>query len=813
MKLFRAMISSFLIVSMLATHTLALAEMPKWSYDPGPDPQSALGKQLIDINASIPHMPEISEQVMGDQKFRPAFGPIPWRMRSTPNSVKILFIGQDGTHIAEAAGRPATAGFGGRAQDLAAYFGVGESAAFINAYAYTIKGQYGAFESPQVVYENGKIKEARYSSFIDNKLWLISNDQASPIPQWRNDLIDWIIRNNRDSLQMIVSFGNAANDAIGTFIEARGGKVGTRFDDGLNTNIQIPETMLLPAGGNNEFPVPVTVAGRDLYSEIVGQKLRYSDGGEDANGKEVESANQKLAMDTFKQQVSLLGDKLVFSRGGPARNGVIHPAQLGSFDLRKIQVNGVNSLSLKGLKLSDGTTIKNNVLVAKFPHPSSLSSMQKEVASAKIAEALEGFDPYVKAGWSIQADPGRVNQFAAGQPYVYGRSDIGPEYYDFGTPESRMVSHSSASRKDANTIIFGTRDQVRFDEKALRAATKAKPAKLPSSDEVFTARPRGLQSRYVFDAGPAERYARAMKESLNFKELYALKPEYKTVPLKYAKDDLEKKRPLTAFEQFGIDVYYVKSHPKVGDFGHYRGTFKNPQVVILADPDGYDDLITSRALTGTRGQYLHGLLEQMGVNDQYLVIKTVPVGMDGASYADWDKVRNATRAYREAIFKELLADNTPKLFIADGTQAFGELDSLVTKYGNAAAKAAPRVRLGRTSGNARDTGLSQLMAQINATKLFGEIKQVRMADIPRSHLSYYARLWEGTSGDRVFAATDLNRGESFAEVAPEWAYYQNVKLGAKEQAGVNALLKKLEQAGMPMPRESIQKFIQRVGKK
>ena len=35
-----------------------------------------------------------SKAVMGQQKFRPAFGPIPWRMLLAPNSVKILFIGQ-----------------------------------------------------------------------------------------------------------------------------------------------------------------------------------------------------------------------------------------------------------------------------------------------------------------------------------------------------------------------------------------------------------------------------------------------------------------------------------------------------------------------------------------------------------------------------------------------------------------------------------------------------------------------------------------------------------------------------------------------
>ena len=82
-----------------------------------------MGKDLIDLTANIPNMPEISNQVMADQKFRPAFGPVPWRMLQDTNKVKILFIGQDATHIAEAAGRPATAGFGGRAQDLAASLG------------------------------------------------------------------------------------------------------------------------------------------------------------------------------------------------------------------------------------------------------------------------------------------------------------------------------------------------------------------------------------------------------------------------------------------------------------------------------------------------------------------------------------------------------------------------------------------------------------------------------------------------------------------------------------------------------------------
>src|SRR5690606_18857186 len=124
---------------------------------------------------------------------------------------------------AEAAGRPATAGFGGRAQDLAKYFGVSSSAAFINAYAFTIRWQYGAFDTPLITNgPNGK--QYNVSSFTGNQVWMLSQDLDSPIVKWRNNLIEWIIRNNKDSLKMIVLFGGAARDTAASFVISKGGK-------------------------------------------------------------------------------------------------------------------------------------------------------------------------------------------------------------------------------------------------------------------------------------------------------------------------------------------------------------------------------------------------------------------------------------------------------------------------------------------------------------------------------------------------------------------------------------------------------------
>lgn len=759
------------LLSILALSTEAtLAALPRWSYDPGPDPKTKMGKELIDITAAIPNMPAMSEAVMGEQKFRPAFGPVPWRMLQKANSVKILFIGQDATHIAEAAGRPATAGFGGRAQDLAAYFGVNEGAAFINTYSFTIKGQYGAFDTPYVL-RSAQGDSIRWARLLDNGFWLISHDQDSPAAKWRNDLIDWIIRNNRDSLKLIVSFGGAANDAIATFIEAKGGKVSTRLAKQIRS-IQVPEISVEYAGGNYEYPALLNTDGKDLYAEILGRRIDYTK-------EEDQLAVKQDITDNMGTYIS----KMVFSKAGPMKNGLLHPAQLGGFDLDSIDVKGQITRSLKGLTLNDKTTIKNDVLVVELPHPTSLSSMTNDQASSAVGKKLTVLKPYVSKGWQIPADPDMVNNFAAGNPYRYARADIGPEYYDFGTPGTRMVPVSTASRMSGNNhvIIFGTRDRAGFDMSKIKAMTDAKPAESFSNEELFTTRPRSLKLRYVFDAGPGAEFARMMKENLDLKAIYKTKPGM-------------------TFNKDGIDAYYVKTHPDIGDFGHYRGTFNSPDVLIVVDPHGYDDLITARALTGERGQFLHGLMKDIGVNDKYLVLKTVPFGMDQATASDWQEVLKVTQKYREALISAVMKMK-PKMIIADGAAAITEVKRIV---GNSI----PVVSINR--GTTADAGIAAAAKDIAKVPGFSSVAASgKRANIPRSHLSFYARTWEGTSGDSVIAANDKFRGFAFAVVAPAWAWRQKSSLSF-EGDGTDALIRKLQDSGLRMPGESIPRYLRRV---
>jgi hypothetical protein len=752
-----------------------------WAYDPGPSPQDAMGKELIDLVATQPFMPGISKELTGDQKFRPAFGPTLWRMIQKPNTVKILFIGQDGTHIAEAAGRTATAGFGGRGQDMAAYFGVDTGAAFINTFAFTIRGQYASAQAPVISGEPGD-KRVSFAGIVENGTWLMSQDLDSPMVKWRNSLIDWIIRNNRNSLKMVVLFGGSAQDSIGTFIRSKGGQVGTRYPENeiATRKIQIPLFSMENAGGNNEFPVIKDTSGRDLYSVLAKRQLNYSN-----------ADDQKIARNLLSTNLNKISN-IALVNSGVGQSGVVDPAQIGGYDLSDIRINGKRTISLKGLTLSDGSTIPNDVLVAEFPHPTYLSISQMEnpgSASKLIASSIEVLKPYVVDGWKIDADPGLENEFAAGKPYKYGRTDIGPAFYDFGTPKNRMVSVSSAYRMpgNANVVVIGSRDKANFDMQKIKGAASTNPVSEIPSEELFTARPRLPETRYVFDKGPGLEMAKIMKENIDMTVIGQAKPG---VDPKIS----------------GIDAYNIKTHPiDVADFGHYRGTFVNPRVVILADPDGVDDILTSRALTGTRGQYLQDLMNQMNVGDQYLVIKTVPFGMDGASDQEWSTVLSQTNSYRKKIFEAILKNGQPELIIADGKYAAKELSSTLSDI------QLRKVIINR-NGTENNSGIVEAAKEISKIESFqnAQFAVGKAASIPRTHLGFMARVWEGTCGTRVFdAESPRDKGTTFAIVVPEWAYRQRPAQSVSEKNAVEKLKKKMEQT-VPRKDEKINDFHKRI---
>ena len=790
-----------------------------------------MGKELIELNANIPFFPGISVELLGEQKFRAPFGPIPWRMSQKPNSVKILFIGQDGTHIAEAAGRPATAGFGGRAHDLANFFGVDYSAAFINTYAFTIYGQYGEYGVP-FTYEGNKIGHAQ---FLDNELWFISQSQMSPITQWRNQLIDWIIRNNKESLKMIVTFGASAKDSISSYIISKGGSVRTNSiwvgkqkisltEDELR-KIKVPEYKVINTGGNGVFPVPINSQGKDLYKKYLAKEMKdkkliqfsrwqcerteeFKDFAKSYSSKDtawkayVEKLKEKVfntyefpiykqlykecdpidqqreVKKRFAQMADKVFDELVFNSKGRFQSGIIDSAQINGFDPATIRINGKNTIDLKGIKLNDGSELTNQVLVVDLPHPSALSRKTNKEASDAVNRSVKILWPYVSKGWSITPDAGQESHFFNRENFKYGRGEIGQEYYDFGTPGNRMVSQSDAKRLNANVILLGARDDPWFYKRnksanaTLEDMKRAKPATMPDSDEMYIAMSRGPVERFNFDPGPSKEFAQLLKSNINLKKVMAEKPG-----MKWGRYD-DKKR---VFNGDGNKATNIKSHPKLADYSHYRGTFEGPKVLILADPQGWDDIITARALTGTRGQYLQGLMQDISIPENYLLLKTVPFGMEGANQSEWETVLKQTNDYREAILAAILDQGLTEQILTDGPQAKVAMEYFLNnkpQYSDI-----PVVNIKRSNNDAAD--------MIEAGQDLNSVVSGKMANIPGSHLSYYARVWEGTSGDRVITAQGKTAGIAFAEVVPYWVSSQKVRLRPDVQDKVDEMAKTL----------------------
>jgi hypothetical protein len=409
--------------------------------------------------------------------------------------------------------------------------------------------------------------------------------------------------------------------------------------------------------------------------------------------------------------------------------------------------------------------------------------MDPKDAAVAVRKGLEAIADYAKA---IPADPGFRNKFADGEEYKYGRATLAPIFYSFGTPPSREVGVSSALRMRGkpNVIIFGTRNEVDFGADVIDQMSKAQPAEKINPGEIFTGRPRTTPARYDFDLGPGEKWARTMKENLDLEKIFAPKSG-------------------KTYEKDGIAALNVKNTSDHGDFGHYRGSFENARVLVLADPDGADDLITSRALTGARGQYLQGLMNDLGVGKDYLVIKTVPFIMDGADQSEWATVLSQTGKYRDAILGELLQKKYD-LILTDGPFAQAEMIRLMKGHAVNNLVSIQRNGLGNNSG------IVEAGASISALSAFkGAHVSGERANIPRPHLTFYAHVWEGTSGDSVVGAKDQGRGLAYAIVAPNWAFKQKVQLDDITAKSVNDLKLHLQNSGLMMPGESVSDFMKR----
>jgi hypothetical protein len=164
-----------------------------WDYDPGPP------NDWAKLFAQTPHYRAIGKQRLGREAFRWHFGPMFYRGRLEANAAKVLLIGQEGAQDESLAHRSFVGGSGSKMQNFLRWIGISRSYVFFNTFCYPIFGQYGA-----------------------DLRWLAQNE-ASPIVQHRHELFQRLAATN--SLQLVVSVGTAAKEAVATWVRMRGGSL------------------------------------------------------------------------------------------------------------------------------------------------------------------------------------------------------------------------------------------------------------------------------------------------------------------------------------------------------------------------------------------------------------------------------------------------------------------------------------------------------------------------------------------------------------------------------------------------------------
>ena len=184
-----------------------------FEYDPGP----AKDSKWPDLFAETPNYRAFGKAVIGGrgEKFRWNMGPMFYRGRLTPNSVKVFIIGQEGAQDENVSNRSFTGSTGTRLQNFINYLGINESYLYMNTFVYTISGQYSLFGEDK---DNAsKVQEQQ------RLLWLAQNPD-SIVVEHRHKLFDYMLETNQKTLSLVIGVGTAGKDSLATWFQAHGSK-------------------------------------------------------------------------------------------------------------------------------------------------------------------------------------------------------------------------------------------------------------------------------------------------------------------------------------------------------------------------------------------------------------------------------------------------------------------------------------------------------------------------------------------------------------------------------------------------------------
>ena len=188
-----------------------------WDFDAGAPKNS----QWPDLFAETPNYRDYGKTVIGgrEKKFRWKMGPMWYRGRLKPNSVKVFVIGQEGAQDENVSNRSFTGSTGTRMQKFLNYMGINESYLFMNTFVYTITGQYSLF--------NNDANDPKKIEANHRLLWLAQSPD-SRVVKHRHEMFDYMLETNREKLAVVIGVGTAGKDSLATWFQSHDEKCTTR---------------------------------------------------------------------------------------------------------------------------------------------------------------------------------------------------------------------------------------------------------------------------------------------------------------------------------------------------------------------------------------------------------------------------------------------------------------------------------------------------------------------------------------------------------------------------------------------------------
>lgn len=178
-------------------------------YDAGAPADS----KWIELFGSTPNYRSIGIEALGgkakvDEKFRWEFGPMWYRGRLTPESVKVFVVGQEGAQDENVSNRAFTGSTGTRTQRFLNHLGIHRSYLFLNTFVYTI---------------NGQLED-------DPRFKWIEQGEESPIVDYRHKLFDNMMVTNAQTVSLFMGVGAGGKASLATWVNARGGKCSVAYE-------------------------------------------------------------------------------------------------------------------------------------------------------------------------------------------------------------------------------------------------------------------------------------------------------------------------------------------------------------------------------------------------------------------------------------------------------------------------------------------------------------------------------------------------------------------------------------------------------